>query len=138
MPWTAKRADTPGASSTFTLTTFQRAGELAGCLLDAGGDQAARPAPGCPEIDQNGQLSRDGGVEVPFTDRTTQGKSRWQEPQRGVPDAATGTRFSVLHEGHSVISAMPGGYTPGGKVAYPLGYLYRRGSWSSLPTQSTM
>ena len=49
-----------------------------------------------------------------------------QAPQRGVPDAATGTRFLVLHEGHSVI----GGFVYRGKALPQFAGKYIFGDWS--------
>jgi hypothetical protein len=59
MAWGPNRCEICGEASTLTLTSFDLARQVAGELLERGADHAARSAPGCPQVGDDGDL---GGV----------------------------------------------------------------------------
>ena len=106
MPWTAKRADTPGASSTLTLTTFSEPASSPAARATPGAMVRQGPHQGAQRSTSTGSLVVTAASKSSSPAATSHGRSRWHEPQRGVPDAATGTRFLVPHDGQAVICAM--------------------------------
>src|SRR5687768_12378111 len=114
MPCTAKRAETDGASSTFTLITLSRpARPLAACSTP-GAISRHGPHHGAQRSSSTGRRVSTTSSKSSWPAATSQGRSVWHEAQRGVPAAAAGTRFLVPHEGQAVIldtaAAYRGGY----------------------------
>jgi hypothetical protein len=77
--------------------------QVAGELLERGADHAARSAPGCPQVGDDGDLGgvcdvAEGGVVA----LAIHGSGRWHLPSGGVPAAAAGTRFAWPQRPHRI------------------------------------
>lgn len=108
MPWTPKRAETPGCSSTLTLTSLslparrRATSSNAGEIIRHGPHHGAHKSTttGIPEDSTTGPKSDSPASAI-------HGRSCLQHAHRGRPSAVAGTRLRFPQPGHSMITRPP-------------------------------
>ena len=103
MPCTPKRCEIPGATSTFTLTTFSLPAKSPAACSISGPTMRHGPHHGAHRSTSTSEVASTKSAKSDSTASTTQGNGRWQEPHWGVPLPRFGTRFRVAHAGHFTI-----------------------------------
>src|SRR5262245_34545086 len=101
--WTAKRSDSFGASSTLTLTSLTSPARSVATCSSAGLTIRHGPHQGAHRSTSTGTAACSAtSAKVSSPASAIHGSGLWQMPQRGVPEAAAGTRLVRPQFGHLI------------------------------------